>query len=137
MDFTEGRPGKGGEWVMTTSAGEPMILPYDPPAWDPQPQNTTSLLFETSKKMKLNITSQLQRGAMPDYPICNSATPVSVSFIFIHYSMSTLWLVNVAKWSKMVNLPVHLGPFWVHLDPFEPFQAIIDFKLKSASAKEH
>ena len=51
--------------------------------------------------------------------------------------MSTLWLVNVAKWSKMVNLPVHLGPFWVHLDPFEPFQAIIDFKLKSASAKEH
>ena len=37
VDFTEGRPGKGGEWVMTTSAGEPMILPYDPPAgWDPQ-----------------------------------------------------------------------------------------------------
>ena len=51
VDFTEGRPGKGGEWVMTTSAGEPMILPYDPPAWDPQSQNTTSLLFETSKKM--------------------------------------------------------------------------------------
>ena len=50
VDFTEGRPGKGGEWVMTTSAGEPMILPYDPPAWDPQAQNTTSLLFETSKK---------------------------------------------------------------------------------------
>ena len=28
--------GKGGEWVMTTTAGEPMILPYDPPAGDPQ-----------------------------------------------------------------------------------------------------
>ena len=53
MDFTEGRPGKGGEWVMTTSAGEPMILPYDPPAWDPQSQKTTSLLFETSNN-KLN-----------------------------------------------------------------------------------
>ena len=44
MDFTEGRPGKGGEWVMTTSAGEPMILPYDPPAWDPQSQNTNRLI---------------------------------------------------------------------------------------------
>ena len=37
MDFTEGRPGKGGEWVMTSPAGEPMILPYDPQARDPQP----------------------------------------------------------------------------------------------------
>ena len=50
MDFTEGRPGKGGEWVMTTSAGEPMILPYDPPAWDPQSQNTNRLIFDDSNK---------------------------------------------------------------------------------------
>ena len=50
MDFTEGRPGKGGEWVMTTSAGEPMILPYDPPAWDPQSQNTNRLIFDDSNR---------------------------------------------------------------------------------------
>ena len=52
--------------------------------------------------MKLDITSQLQRGVMPDYPICNSATPVSV-FHLQQYSMSILWLVidnvNLAKWS--------------------------------------
>ena len=61
-----------------------------------------------------------------DHPIRNSATPVSV-FHLQQYSMSILCLVKIAKWSKMVNLPVHLGLFWVHLDPFGPFQAIIDF----------
>ena len=76
--------------------------------------------------MKLDITSQLQRKVMPDHPIRNSATPVSVLHLQ-QYSMSTLCLVKIAKWSKMVNLPVHLGLFWVHLDPFGPFQAIIDF----------
>ena len=86
--------------------------------------------------MKLDITSQLQRGVMPDYPICNPANPIPVLHLQ-QYSMSILWLVNVAKWSKMVNLPVHLGPFWVHLDPFEPYQAIFDLKLKSASVKKH
>ena len=83
--------------------------------------------------MKLDITSQLQRGVMPDYPICNSATPVSV----LHLQQYSMCFINVAKWSKMVNLPVHFRPFWVHLDPCGPFQAINDFQLKSASAKEH
>ena len=33
------------------------------------------------------------------------------------------------KGSKMANLSVfdHLGPFWVHLDPFGPFQTKMNF----------
>ena len=42
-----------------------------------------------------------------------------------------------AKGTKMVNLSVFdpLGPFWIHLDPFGPFQTKIDFLLWSTSAK--
>ena len=51
-------------------------------------------------------------------------------------------LVNAPKWSKgtkMVNLNlfVHLGPFWAHLDPFGPFQSRIDILLGSTSAKPY
>ena len=43
------------------------------------------------------------------------------------------------KGTKMVNLSVfdHLGPFWAHLDPFEPFQTRIDILLRSTSAKPY
>ena len=48
-------------------------------------------------------------------------------------------LVNIPKWSEMVNLVVfdHLGPFWARLDPFGPFQTKNDFLLKSTSAKPY
>ena len=52
--------------------------------------------------MKLDIKSQLLRGVMPDYPICNPANPIPVLHLQ-QYSMSILWLVidnfNLAKWS--------------------------------------
>ena len=40
------------------------------------------------------------------------------------------------KWPKLVEVPAvhHLGPFWT---PLEPFQAKIDFSLRSTSTEEH
>ena len=48
-------------------------------------------------------------------------------------------LVNIPKWSEMVNLVVfdHLGPFWAHLDPFGRFQTKNYFLLKSTSVKPY
>ena len=94
MDFTEGRPGKGGEWVMTTSAGEPMILPYDPPAWDPQPQKTTSLLFETSKKNEIKYyipIAERSCAGLPYLQLWNSS---------INASSSTLQYVHTGSFRK-------------------------------------
>ena len=44
-----------------------------------------------------------------------------------------------AKGTKMVNLSVFdpLGPFWIHLDPFGPFQTKIDFLLWRTSAETY
>ena len=72
--------GKGGEWVMTTPAGEPMILPYDPPAGrDPQSFVFVSIL----KYISMQFVIYLPAGEPMILPYDPPAGWDPQSFVFV------------------------------------------------------
>ena len=80
-------------------------------------KHNQSFIWDFKKKMKLDITSQLQRGAMPDYPICNSATPVSVLHL---HSLKYVHIV-ACQCRKVVENGQSTCSFGTVLGSFRPF----------------